>query len=185
LYPSTNVILGDFNFVENLRKDKIGGNLNKGDLGLKEIIILKADFSIEDVFRNKFPSKVETTCGNGYVFCRLDRFYVPTPYLKHVINIEHNALIFSDHKIATLTIKLPNNPEFGPSYWKCNIKILENNEVKEDLETLFRREKSKEVSLSWWDELKQKAKNIIISNSKRISREGRKREFFLERQLAE
>ena len=58
LYPSTNVILGgDFNFVENLRKDKIGGNLNKGDLGLKEIIILKADFSIEDVFRNKFPSK--------------------------------------------------------------------------------------------------------------------------------
>jgi len=57
LYQSTNVILGDFNFVENLRKDKIGGNLNKGDLGLKEIIILKADFSIEDVFRNKFPSK--------------------------------------------------------------------------------------------------------------------------------
>ena len=43
----------------------------------------------------------------------------------------------------------------------------------------------KEVSLSWWDELKQKAKNIIISNSKTISREERKRESFLKRQLAE
>ncbi|KAK2142087.1 hypothetical protein LSH36_997g01018, partial [Paralvinella palmiformis] len=82
---------GDFNFVENVRKDNIGGNVNKGDLGLKEINILKEDFSIEDVFRNKFPSKVETTWGNG-----------------------------------------------------VNIKILENKEVKEDLETLFRREKSKE-----------------------------------------
>ena len=186
LYPSTNIILGgDFNFVENLQKDKIGGNTEKGNIGLAEINILKTDFLLDDVFRTKYPSKVETTWGNGSVFCRLDRFYVPKILLKHVNDMDHKITPFSDHKIAIMSTRIENNQNFGPSYWKCNIKMLENENVKDELEALFRREKMKEVSPSWWENLKVKVKEILIANSKRIARVRRKRESFLEQQIAE
>ncbi|KAK2148535.1 hypothetical protein LSH36_120g10006 [Paralvinella palmiformis] len=48
--------------------------------------------------------------------------------------------------------------------------MLENENVKDELEALFRREKMKEVSPSWWENLKVKVKEILIANSKRIAR---------------
>ena len=170
MYTSTNIILGgDFNFIENLRKDnRTGGNLNKGDIGLKEINKLKADLSLEYVSTLDGYLFLKTTWSNGYVFGPLDRFCIPKPHLRLVVNIKHNISSFYGHKIAILTIKLSNSSDFSQSYWKCNIKILENKEVKDDLETIFRWEKSKDVSPSWWDELKQKVKKNFIGKKKRI-----------------
>jgi len=62
LSGSKNLLVGgDFNFVENTLIDKIGGNRTYGNSGSDIFCKYKQDFCLFNPFRNKFPSKVETT----------------------------------------------------------------------------------------------------------------------------
>ncbi len=90
LRGASNIILGgDFNFVENSKLDKFGGNPIFGSIGHSEFSLLKQDFLLHDVFRQKYPSKIEATWDNGAVFCRLDRFYFSKYLLRQVRDIGH------------------------------------------------------------------------------------------------
>jgi len=190
LYPALqntyNLILGgDFNFIENPRLDKFGGNLNFGCCGKKEFSPLKQDFLLWDAFRYKFPSKLETSWNNGLVFCRLDRFYVNKDLLPCVHDVQHSYCPFSDHKFVNLLLKISNQTTFGKSFWKCNVKVLGDSNLRKDLETFFQANNSTDADSLWWENTKEKIKNIIILHSKKRARESRAREIFLERQLLE
>ena len=55
---SKEIILGgDFNCIENLELDKMGGNLERASGGANNLLKLKNDFFLVDAFRNKYPKK--------------------------------------------------------------------------------------------------------------------------------
>jgi exonuclease III len=187
LQGASNLILGgDFNFVENPKLDKVGGNPIFGCSGTKEISLLKQDFLLVDVFRHKFPNQIQTTWDNGSVFCRLDRFYVSRPLLTNARDIEHSYCSFSDHKFVKLFLQIPDQPILGKSFWKCNVKVLKDQQLKDDLQALFQREdRIADLTPLRWESMKDRIKSILIFHSRRRAKEDRAREIFLERQLAE
>jgi hypothetical protein len=185
LYGATNIILaGDFNFVENLSLDKVGGNLAVGDTGLREIKILKDDFALVEVFRHLFPSAAEVTWGNNLVFSRLDRFYVSRACLSQVQSIEHQYSTFSDHKLVRLVFRTPDEPQHGPSFWKCNVKILKDPNLMQEIKAIFDNDNS-EITPLWWESKKRQIKQCLVCHSRQRARKMRVRECFLERQISE
>ena len=54
------IIGGDWNFVENLRLDKFGGNPNKGNEGKNIIQNIKSSYNLIDPFRNLYKSRKES-----------------------------------------------------------------------------------------------------------------------------
>jgi len=186
LRGASNIILGgDFNFVENSKLDKFGGNPIFGSIGHSEFSLLKQDFLLHDVFRHKYPSKIEATWDNGAVFCRLDRFYVSKYLLRHVRDIGHKYCPISDHKFVHLFLQIPDQADFGKSFWKCNVKILQDEQLTRDLEALFQGISPTEATPDWWEKMKKQTKDVLLLHSKRRAKEARARELFLERQLAE
>ena len=90
--------LGDFNFVESIIYDKIGGNPNKGDIRLNEINIIKNDFDLVDVHSNTTSSKIFTwTSANNMIKCRLDRFYVSKSIKQYISNVNMVSSILLSH----------------------------------------------------------------------------------------
>ena len=165
-----------------------GGDPNTGDIGKKEIDILKGDFDLVDPFRKYFPKqKVYTWSHPGkYLGCRLDRFYISKQYLNTVGKIEFSNSPFSDHLIYSLEIKVPSEGiKVGPAFWKCNTSILNDTDLKLELTNYILEAKSKNINIDWWENCKNDFKTIIIKHSTRISRERKNNINFIERQLAE
>ena len=71
------VIGGDFNLVQNLEKDKKGGNQTTHFKSLKEIENLKESMDLTDVWRDLHPDSQRFTWRrrNPEVHCRLDFFF--------------------------------------------------------------------------------------------------------------
>jgi exonuclease III len=72
-----NVLGGDFNFVENLSRDKFGGNPNRGNIGHKELKIIKDDFDLVDVHDNgSHTNKLFTWASpDNLIKCRLAFYF--------------------------------------------------------------------------------------------------------------
>ena len=181
------VLGGDFNFVEDLNLDKIGGNVSRGDVGLAEMLTLKRDFSLVDTFRRKYPRDKEFSWSryDNSVSCRLDRFYISSEFVKDILTacINHNVS-FSDHKPIELSIVC--SPRIrGSSFWKCNVAVLKDSFLREDITNYFRNAKSVSITIDWFEKCKFDCKEIIINHSKRIANRDRKEVYFLEAQIAE
>ena len=53
------IIGGDWNCVEDLKLDKMGGKEDRETDGLNEIIQIKHDFFLKDSFRTKYPKEIQ------------------------------------------------------------------------------------------------------------------------------
>ena len=76
---------------------------------------------------------------------RLDRIYVKN-LSKYVRNVKINHVNFSDHSCIQMEIHIPNTPKIGKFYWKLNVSLLDNPNIKE----LFIKE---------WEKLKLSVNN--------------------------
>ena len=70
----------------------------------------------------------------------------------------------------------------GPSFWKFNTKIIKDNIPHAEIQE---RERNEEATPQWLERIKREVKEVIVSNSKRLSRIARSRQYFLERQILE
>jgi len=61
------IFAGDFNCVLNRNIDKIGGNINKLQVGAKELKQLILEFNLLDVYRKLHPTQVSTTGEEEYM----------------------------------------------------------------------------------------------------------------------
>ena len=118
-----NIIIGDFNFIDN-EKDKING-LNQKDRSLCDIWIpFLAEVDLVDPFREHNPNrKIWSFIGTGKAKnSRIDRVYVNTGSRNNITNFEYTRTPFQGHKILTFQIKSPN--EKGRGYYKMNTSVL-------------------------------------------------------------
>ena len=60
---------------------------------------------------------------------RLDRFYV-RDVSNHIVMIDVINMSYSDHSSVIMEVKLPNIPKIGRYYWKLNVSLLDDDNIK-------------------------------------------------------
>lgn len=186
------VMGGDFNFVENVALDKLGGLIETGEYGKDEINNLKDDFDLYDPFRKLYPTDRVFTffnnCINNPIYCRLDRFYTNKLLYSVIENVIVHVCSVSDHDFVELKFKNFNNADltYGPGYWKLNTSILFDLNTKFHIIDIYNNEfKNVEVKdVFWWEHFKARCKTIFIKRSRERAVKRRKEILDLEKELA-
>ena len=167
------IIGGDWNCIENLSLDKIGGNEDRGTYGAKELFQLKTDFHLKDVFRVKHPKLQQYSYRWGPIHIRLDRFYMSDSLLPWVKKIQYTPCTVSDHYYVDFSLNeiIRNKHQFGPGYWKCNTSILSDPDLIADIVNVYEDEfRSAFIKdAEWWERCKRAFKRVIIKQSRRVS----------------
>ena len=97
-----------------------------------------------DVFRTKHPNKKEYSFREGPIHVRLDRFYISDSLLPSVTRVSHTPCSVSDHYYVDLVIAPPDHDhlKYGPGYWKCNVSILSDPELIDNIYSVYNNELS-------------------------------------------
>ena len=169
-------IAGDFNSC--LRQcDKTTGNVEK-DRSRKLFLELIKDLNLKDVYQLKNGvDSISYTYERGDLYkSRLDYVFVSGKV--NIIQCENKYLIsgskknnLSDHK-AVFTECSRTSSCRGPSYWKFNVSLLQNEEYVQEMKTILVNEKTIFINMKskilFWESLKQKIKQFSIDFSTRI-----------------
>ena len=168
LNTSKHIILGgDFNFVMNMSLDKIGGNLEKGNIGSKQFSNICNKFKLIDTFRYLYPTVKKTTWQRQNIAVRLDRFYISHHLLNSLKSFQILPCTQSDHDFIMFSLQTNTETTFGNSYWKFNDTLLEDDIFVESLEYYIRIIcKLQDFNLSKWDDIKTLIKEFCIDYSK-------------------
>ena len=171
------ILGGDFNCVENLQLDKMGGNKEQGNSGWLQLKTLVNDFNLVDCYRKKYPSLKEFTWASQNVSCRLDRFYISSCLFPCVQNVEHKMYTFSDHHMVSLNFSQFNHQKLGSSYWKFNSSLLKDLDYIDFMNIFLTNNivnyPTDQNMLIWWDELKSHIRSATISFCKNKKRRER------------
>ena len=126
-----NIILGDFNFVDNdmdrtsqriTKKNQLDNSLCKVWISFIE------ELDLTDPFRKRNPRKrmfsyIHTQHNSK---SRLDRIYVNDENCNHILHYKHiHTPWIKAHRVVTFTIK--QSTERGPGFWKMNTSILSDH----------------------------------------------------------
>ena len=123
-----NIIIGDFNFVDNDldRTSRTRSGKNQLDKSLSPIWTNFADeMDLSDPFRSKNSNRrmysyIHTKDNSK---SRIDRAYVNDENCNNICNYKHIPTPFiKAHRIVTFIIRKEN--ERGPGYWKMNTRII-------------------------------------------------------------
>jgi exonuclease III len=177
------VLAGDFNFVENPTLDKRGGQGGGGDtLYLSSSSIthfkdIKIVGKLIDSYRALHPTTAMFTHSSaaGKTSVRLDRIYVSSHLKPKLIESCCTFCPYTDHGAMTTSLQ-GLTPTKGKGYWKCNSKILNNVNFKDDLEALWQHMLNAndcDLTTSWWDQAKGKIKTLIVEHSCRLANNKR------------
>lgn len=130
-----NIILGDFNFVEN-DTDK-GKNMDNRDKLIQPIWEnFKSGNAIADPFRMQFPKRKLYSFVAPAGKSRGDRIYISEDNVSTISNIKYiNTPFKSAHKIMTFNIN--GERAIGPGYWKMNSSIMDDNIYKAEIEDVY------------------------------------------------
>ncbi len=170
------IILGDFNMVENLKMDRMGGNpIKRHTYGLDVLKNLKQAFDLVDVWRSQHPHKKEFTwhSPDQKIHSRLDRIYIPRHFLRlaKVSSIEH--FVWADHDVCKVQMLLPSNKARGVGYWKLNVEYLTHTRYKDRIESFWGEWQTKKIDYEgdlslWWDCGKIYIKSITIQYAQEL-----------------
>ena len=132
-----NVVLGDFNFAENV-KDK-GKGLSSSDLLVSQIWQkFTSVANLVDPFRQQQPNRKlwSYLSPNEKGKSRGDRVYVSEDQANMITNFKYIETIFQgSHKVMTFTYK--ELQEQGPGYWKFNSSLCKDRQFIQKIEHLW------------------------------------------------
>ena len=178
LFPDGEVILGgDFNMVEDLNVDRVGGTVRPSHLkGKPELDDMKRNYSLVDQWRSISLQVREYTWSkpDRTIHSRLDRFYISSFFTPYFINQTHLSNPWSDHKMVNLNIQMPSAFSRGNGYWKLNTSLLKDQEYIQLVESFLRRwiDKLPEYNCIqlWWIDCKVWVKKISIDHASQKNR---------------
>jgi len=161
-----NLILGDFNFVDN-DLDK-GKGMDQKDKAVDSYWNnFKDKRNLVDPFRIKYPRKKLYSYVASAGKSRCDRLYINEENEEIIINIRYIPTPFnSAHRILTFEIK--QTQEIRPGYWKMNSSILQDKLYKKEIERIVNE--IRQIHLrnpkEWWDLFILMTRSITIKYSK-------------------
>lgn len=126
------ILAGNFNMIENIFLDKLGGNTSNVHLiGLNELTKIKNKHKLVDIWRKNNPSKRNFTYHNAdnTIHSRLDRICISKTMTIKTCKI--NPTSISDHDSVSVIIQINETNLRGPGVWKLNTSILKQKKFQE------------------------------------------------------
>ena len=185
-----NIILGgDFNLILDPDKDKSGGNLNIKGNALQQLNSITDNFDLLDIWRikNYHVKRFTWRQKTPKIQCRLDYWFVSNNLCDNVTNVDIKPSVRSDHSAIYLALKyLPEVPK-GPSHWKFNTSLLEDDNyvtsLKYKIADWIEIYKNIENLNTKWELLKYEVRKFSISYSKKKKQNRVQRENEIEERL--
>ena len=161
-----NLIIGDFNFIEN-DIDKGKGMDQRDKTISKEWDKFKTEKNIIDPFRKQCPNKKVYSYIAPTGKSRGDRLYVNEDNINNITNVKYIKTHFNAaHKIMTFEINEQNR---GPGIWKMNSSVLKDTTYKAEIEKIIQGINTLNITnpLDWWDLFIMVARSVTMDYSKR------------------
>ena len=135
---SPTIIGGDFNCVENLKLDKIGGNPSNGTAGSVQLNSIKQSYNLIDPFRTLYKKECSYTWSSEStgIKTRLDRYYIDKSLIGNVTKVHNINPNVSDHKGVIMNFDETPHSKFniGKGIWKFNDNLLKNENFIKEIE---------------------------------------------------
>ena len=179
---------GDYNIVLDTTLDSSGGNpIRRNSVPVVENIMLEND--LVDIWRIRNPAIKRFTWRqkSPIIQRRLDYWIVSDSLQDEVEKVEIITAIKTDHSAIVLKINTLNEQPRGPSFWKFNNSLLENENyvdmITENIPVWYEEiEDVRDVRVKW-DWLKYKIRYHTIKYGKQQARKRREKIRNLEKQL--
>ena len=182
------VIGGDFNVILDPDLDGRGGNKKRKDsVRYVEDMIIEHD--LVDIWRIRNPTDTRFTWRqkSPLIQRRLDYWLISNDLQEDVESVEIITAIKSDHSAIALSINGLDENERGPSFWKFNSTLINDQEYCNLLRSEYKNwlEEFKEVNDKrvLWDLIKYKIRQRTIIYSKAKARKKREKVKHLEESL--
>ena len=161
--------------VENIKKDRGGGNPTTEHYGLEYIENIKENNNLTDIWRKQNLQKKEYTYVNNLADfkSRIDRFYL-TSELENNYKIKTQIIqnYLSDHRMVTLNFCHKHEKKRGPSHWKLNSSILQNKDYKNKITSFWQKWQQRKQNYRdptvWWDNRKKFIQGITKDFCKKL-----------------
>ena len=130
------ILAGDFNMIEDIFLDKLGGNTSSTHLiGLNKLTELKNAHNLGDIWRKSNPLKKLLTYHNPdeTIHTRLDRIYISKTIKSKTSKIYPIPL--SDCGSVSVTFQISEENPREEGIWKMNTSILNKNNFKKSSRT--------------------------------------------------
>lgn len=187
---ATILLTGDFNSVEDML-DRSTSVLNSGDMkAAKMYDYLKAQ-KYAEVWRSLNANDRRYSFNSTVGCSRIDRAYILKSNLKWIVAAQYVPALtgLSDHDLLVVKITSPQLVRWGSSFWKLNVSLLDNDDVVQKLEVLWRNWHSHKVEFrslnDWWEVGKLKVTELLKRQSKNAAKCRRTRESDLEHLIQE
>ena len=169
------LLLGDFNMVEDIKKDRKGGMPSKRHTyGLTALNELKDDYNLIDIWREMNPNKKTFTWQSraDQIQSRLDRIYIPASLAQMVAKTYIKHFVWSDHDMCVVELSIPTAKKKGSGYWKLNTQYLESEYYRNKIEIFWKEWQQKKENYEdikmWWDLGKIYIKSITIQYAQEL-----------------
>lgn len=96
---------------------------------------LMKDYSLSDLWQEKFPSNHRGTFHRGTYSARLDYWLIPS-HLTPQSSIKISPHPLSDHSVVTAELTLSNNIQ-GPGYWRFKNELLKDHSFITEMRTFL------------------------------------------------
>ena len=184
------VLGGDFNLVQNIPKDKKGGNQTTHFKSLEEIEMLKENMDLTDIWRDLHPSTQRFTWRRNKpeIHCRLDFFLISSSLSTDALEANILPGFKTDHSRITLSLATKTNPR-GPGFWKLNSHFLKDleyiNLIKETINEVSNDYKEDETvdAILLWDVMKMQIRANSIKYAKQQKAKQKHTEKTLETEI--
>ena len=161
------IIAGDFNCITSPRDSTSNStHVSKVLLNNFKALYLKDVWIAED--RNR---PIEYTYIRNNYGSRIDRMYAKN-LINYVKNVKVCHVHFSDHSCVQIYLDLPNVPKIGKFYWKMNVSLLDNIDVKNAFQIEWNRlafmiNRYNNIN-DWWELCAKKAIKTFFINQGKI-----------------
>ena len=133
---------GDFNFIFDIELEASGGNPKLKTRSIEAIREIMLDLDLCDIWRVRNPdAKKFTWSGKGQgrssspnitIYRRLDYFLISDELQSYAEQVDIIPTPSTDHSAVTLRIKSLPGVKNGPSFWKFNNSLInDNNYIRE------------------------------------------------------
>ena len=184
------IIGGDFNVPLSLALDSNGSKTEKKDV-VKKIHDLMLDFNLIDIWRLRNPDKKRFTWKqkNPFIQRRLDYWLISHEFQDNVDNTDIISAIKTDHAAIFLQIDSIEKQPTGPSYWKLNSSLLDDQKyielIKDNIPLWLIEFKDVSDKRVLWDLIKYKIRQVSMKYSKTKAKERRNHLSEIEKKLKE
>ena len=174
------IVGGDFNVILDVDLDGRGGNKKRKD-SVKYVEDITIENDLVDIWRVHNPTDMRFTWRqkSPLIQRRLDYWLISNDLQEDVESVEILTAIRSDHSAITLSVNGLDENVRGPSFWKFNSTLVNDQEYCDLLRSEYKTwlEEFKEVNDKrvLWDLIKYKIRQRTIAYSKVKAREKREK----------